>query len=565
MKRFRIDPNLVRILSCLKPYKKEFRLISISLLFTSIIAFLQPLVIRTLTDEGMLRLDMTIVFRSALILFGLILINQIISIWQTHIFADIHNQSYYAIFHQVYDKLLHIEKTYFEDKNSAEIINYLVMDVSQVASITDRYIVMSASYIFKIFSGSIGLFIISWKLALVVLIMAPIKFYFVRRLASKQEVTTKATIEANQSFSQWFEDSLNGVEEIKLWNLYQQYERGIDNRQNDLLDLKKNSTMLDGWNTFTEILIEWSVTILLYLVGGGLVCTGSLTIGAVLAFISYSGYVTGPVSALLNLKMYLARIMPSAQRLFRFLDMKTEADTGVLSTSQLLPRLEFSQVSFRYEEDRWILVDASFVVEPGEKVAIIGSNGSGKSTILNLLLRFYQPSNGRILLNGQDICTYALEDYRNLFAVVSQEPYLFLGNVLENVDLLRTTSQDKLESALLESGVEEFITRMPNRDQTQVGRNGAKLSGGEKQKIAVARALLKDAPVVLLDEAATGFDVESDSYLQQIILNQMNGKSVIMITHHYDNLKGMDKVYRLEDGQLIKLDVDLIDTLIREY
>ncbi len=562
MKKPRFDPDLKRTFSYLKPYKREFLLICITLLCSTVVGFFQPLVIRALTDDGMLQQDMAVILRSALVLAGLVLVDQAISLWQTHVFANIHNQSYYTVFHQVYEKLLHLKKAYFEDKNNTEILSFLMMDVSQVSSITDRYIVISASYIFRIASGLVGLFVISWKLALVVLAMVPVKFLLVRRQASQQEKAMEETIEVSRSFSQWFGDSLNGVDEIKLWNLYQHHERVFAERQKTLLKLQKKSTMIDGWNTFGELLLEWSVTILLYLLGGWLICTGSLTIGAVFAFISYSGYVTGPVSALLNLKMFFARIIPSAHRLFKFLDMKTETDEGMASISNHPPRLEFRKVSFQYEDNRRIIEDASFTVEPGEKVAIIGSNGSGKSTILNLLLRFYQPDDGQILVDGQDANSLALEDYRSLFSVVSQEPYLFFGNVLENVDLSGTASKEKLESALRNSGVKEYLSRMPEGEQTQIGRNGAKLSGGEKQKLAVARALLKDAPVVLLDEATSGFDVESDAYLHEIIVNQMAGKSVIMITHRYNNLEGMDKVYRLADGHLAEMNSDSMDALI---
>ena len=210
-------------------------------------------------------------------------------------------------------------------------------------------------------------------------------------------------------------------------------------------------------------------------------------------------------------------------------------------------------MQFRYEESRPILQNVNFTVEPGEKVAIIGQNGSGKSTILNLLLRFYQPNAGQVLADGKDVTTLSLEDYRSLFSVVSQEPYLFLGDILENTDLTGEATVKQLQAALRDSGVANYLSCMPDGEKTQIGRNGAKLSGGEKQKLAVARALLKDAPVVILDEATSGFDVESDAYLHDIIVNQMQEKSVVMITHHYNNLVGIDKVYRLNDGKIIEV------------
>ena len=539
---------LRRTLCYLLPYKREFLVVGLTLVLSTVIGFLQPLVIQRITDSGMMQRDMAVILSSALLLALLVLGNQAIDLLQTRIFADVHNASYYAIFHQVFEKLLHLKKSYFEDKNSAEILSFLQMDVSQVSSVTDRYTVLSVSYVFRIVSGLIGLFHISWRLALVVLCMVPVKFLLVRQYSKRQEKTMDEMIVSSRDFSRWFGDDLNGVDEIKLWNLFKSRDKKFQEKQEKVLKVQKRSTMIGGWNSFWEMLLEWSVTILLYLLGGWLICTGTLTIGAVFAFVSYSSYVTGPVSALINLKMYFARIFPSARRLFRFLDMETEPDTGTTPLKGWPPKLEFRNVEFWYEEERPILQGVTFSVEPGEKVAIIGQNGSGKSTILNLLLRFYEPKAGQILADGVDVQDIPLEEYRGLFSVVSQEPYLFLGNILENVDLQGNADPEKIQASLQSSGVEGYLPRMPARERTQIGRNGARLSGGEKQKLAVARALLKDAPVVILDEATSGFDVESDAYLHDVILHQMQGKTVIMITHHYHNLEGMDRVYRLEGG-----------------
>ena len=541
---------LRRTLCYLLPYKREFLVVGLTLVLSTVIGFLQPLVIQRITDSGMMQRDMAVILSSALLLALLVLGNQAIDLLQTRIFADVHNASYYAIFHQVFEKLLQLKKSYFEDKNSAEILGFLQMDVSQVSSVTDRYTVLSVSYVFRIVSGLIGLFLISWKLALIVLCMVPVKFLLVRGLSKRQEQAMDEMIESSRDFSRWFGDDLNGVDEIKLWDLFQSRDQVFREKQEKVLGVQKRTTMIGGWNSFWEMLLEWSVTILLYVLGGWLICAGSLTIGAVFAFVSYSGYVTGPVSALINLKMYFARIFPSARRLFRFLDMETELDTGTRPLKSWPPKLEFRNVEFWYEEERPILQGVTFSVEPGEKVAIIGQNGSGKSTILNLLLRFYEPKAGQILADGVDVQDIPLEEYRGLFSVVSQEPYLFLGDILENVDLQGDADPDQLEAALRASGVESYLPRLPEKERTQIGRNGARLSGGEKQKLAVARALLKDAPVVILDEATSGFDVESDAYLHEVILHQMQGKTVIMITHHYHNLEGMDQVWRLETGRL---------------
>lgn len=541
-----------RIISYLIPFKKEL-LFSILVLVAAIsIGFLQPLVIQRITDIGMVQKNMNAIFQSAVFLGFLVILNQLIEMLQTKIFVEIHNQSLYSIFHQTFQKLIHLKRSYFDDKNTTEILNFLQMDVLQVASITDRYVVVCLSYIFRIVSGLIGLCIISWKLALIVLAMVPIKFLLVSYLSKRRKLATDEMIESSRAFSRWFGDNLNGIDEIKLWNLFLEKDREFHEKQSKLLNSEKKGTLIDAWNVFWESILEWGVTILLYILGGALICTGSLTIGAAFAFISYSGYVTGPVSALLNLKMYFARIIPSAKRLFLFLDMEVEEDTGTKILEKNSPKIEFKNVGFSYDKARCILKDVNFFANPGEKIAIIGQNGSGKTTVLNLLLRFYEPDQGAILVDGIDIRKVQLKDLRDLFAVVSQDPYLFLGGIEENINLSKNFNQQQISLAMKASGVSEFMRRMSDEDKKQIGQNGARLSGGEKQKIAVARALLKDAPIIILDEATANFDVESDQYLHNIIVNEMKNKTVIMITHHYENLQGMDRVYRLENGKTME-------------
>lgn len=543
-----------RIISYLLPHKKSFILALLLLAAATAAGFLQPLIIQQITDKGMLARDMQALCRAAAVMALLVVLGQAVEMAQTRLFVNVHNRAYSSIFQQTFHKLLGLKKSYFEDKNNAEILSCLQMDVSQVASVTDRYTVMSVSNLFRIISGLAGLLIISWKLTLIVLAMVPVKILLVRRFSKRQEKAMDDMIESSRDFSQWFGDNLEGVEEIKLWNLFESRDRAFRDKLDSLLKLQKNNSMIDAWNTLWESLLEWSVTILLYLVGGILICNDSLTVGSVFAFVSYSWYVTGPVSALLNLKMYFARVLPSARRLFRFLDMETEADTGTRQTASRPPRFEFKDVSFSYQPDRPILRGASFRVEPGEKVAIIGPNGSGKSTILNLLLRFYTPDSGEITADGVPVSQLSLDEYRSLFSVVSQEPYLFMGDIAGNIDLTGQAAPDRVAAAMETSGVADYLRRMPDGARTQIGRNGARLSGGEKQKLAVARALVKDAPVVILDEATSGFDVESDAYLHDVIVDRLTGKSVILITHRYENLEGMDRVYRLEDGKVNERD-----------
>lgn len=546
-----LDDTTKRVLAYLKPYKWQLLVAGFYLLASTIISFLQPLVIRQITDEGMMRKDVPAILISAGILALLVMANQFLELAQTKLFVDIHNATYFRIFDEVFQKLMKSKKSFYEDQNSTEIMHYLQTDVSQVSSITDQYSIMSLSYIFRIVSGFIGLLIISWKLTLLVISVIPLKLFIVHVSSKRHEEAVDKSIEESREFSRWFGDNVNGVNEIKLWGLYKKKEDEFKKIQERMLVSQKRCTMIGAWNSFWEMIVEWSLSVLLYVIGGILVSFNGLTIGAVFAFVTYSSFVTAPLSSLLNIKLIFSQVLPSARRLFTFLDSDLEEENGNKEVHSIPPRIEFRNVSFQYDDNRPIIKDIDFQVSPGEKVAIIGKNGSGKTTIIELLLRFYNPKHGSILINGIPSENIPIEQYRNLFSVVPQNPYLFFDDIKNNIDLKGNATKLELNNAIQVSGADSFISRLPNGSKTKIGQNGAKLSGGEKQKLAVARAILKDAPIFILDEASTNYDVESISYFHSLIVNRLTSKSVILISHQYADLKGMDRIYEINNGRIV--------------
>lgn len=543
---------VLRMLTYMKPFKAKLAVILFCLAMTTVLGFLQPLIIRSITDDGLVGKDIERIILSVILLLIVVLATQLIEVWQTHTFADIHNASSFTLFHQAFHKLLHLKKSFYDDKNNAEILNFVNMDVSRVSMVTDRYMALMIGQVFSIISGLAGLIIINWKLTLVVLAVVPVKYFTVKTLSKRNEKKMEEMIESSRDFSGWFGDIISGIGEVKLWNLIKPKSEVFTRKQKKLLETEKAGTMISTWNSFAEGLLEWGVTGLLYIIGGMLVISGELSIGGVFAFLSYSGYVTGPISSVLNMRFFFSQIFPSAKRLFTLLDTGEEqsgADSLPVSDDM---EICFRDVGFTYENaDRQVLKGVNLSLRKGEKVAVIGQNGSGKSTLLNLILRFIEPESGSIELCGKDIGSLDLEQYRGLFAVVSQEPYLFDDTVENNINLTGDAKEEEVRRAARQSGAESFIKRLPEKEKSKIGRNGARLSGGEKQKLAVARAIIKDAPIIILDEATSGYDVESDQYLYDMLRQELRDKTVISITHRYDNLSGMDRVYRLEDGRVV--------------
>lgn len=552
MKKIKNSENYTtvkRILYYLEPCKKQFLGVLLCLGGSAIIGFYQPLIIQIITDQGMTLRNLEVIIHYALLLLALVLFGQLLEVLQTKIFAGIHNTVKKNMLTQGFKKLLHLKVEYFTDRNSAEIIESMQTDVTRTSLITDQMFVMMISFLFRGISGLAGLLVISWKLAVVVLLMVPVKYLSVKVLAKKQEKNIEQQIENNRDFAGWFSDNIHGIKEIKLWGISNLRLSIFEKKQRIILNATKDQTMLDAWNAFQQVLLEWLVTCVLYIVGGIFIINGTLTLGGVFAFISYSVYVTGPISALLNMRMIMSIILPSAKRLFHFYDLDEEEDNGVMLDSSPSQQIEFKNVCFSYN-DKHVLKNINMTIDHSDKIAIIGSNGSGKTTILNLLLRFIKPENGMITIGDKDIWSVGLDHYRNLFTVVSQDPYLFLDTVKNNINLDGKSEEELINMACQRSGASTFINRLDEKENSLIGTNGAKLSGGEKQKLAVARAILKDAPFVILDEATSSYDVESDGFLHEFIQNELRNKTVIIITHKYDQLNGMNKVYEIKDGVL---------------
>ncbi len=545
---------LKRIFSYLTPFRSQLGIIIVCLLTSALIGFFKPLIIRKITDDGMMQLNMKVILYSVLILLVLVICEQINALLQSKLFVNIHNKFCFSLYHQAFGKLLHLKTCYYSDKNSSEIVNSVALDVNNVSAITERYCVVTLGYLFTVISGIVGLFIINWKLTLVVVAMIPIKYLIVKSFSKRREKNNEETIELNRDFSSWFGDNIGGIKEIKLWNLYGQRYNILKQKQGKILENNKKNAILDAKNQFCQVLLEWSISLGLYIMGGLLICNGTLTIGSVFAFISYSGYVIGPISVIMNLRYYIAKIIPSAKRLFKFLDLEEENNSqGVLPAESNKININFSHVSFSYDDSKRVLNNVNFSINEGEKIAIIGANGSGKTTILSLILRFYEPTSGTIYVNDIDSAGINLNEYRNLFSVVSQDPYLFYDTVVNNIDLGGKLEKEQIEQACKQSGAYKFIEHLPEKHNSKIGNNGAKLSGGEKQKLTVARAMVKDSPIVILDEATSGYDVKSDAYLHDVLLRELDNKTVIMITHRYDNLEGMDRIYRLDHGMLSEI------------
>ena len=537
-----------RLLLLLGKYKKTIVVIVGCLLVSTGLNLCVPLISRRIMDDGFIGGNKKLLIELVLVSMVIYTINSLIDLIKEKKRVDISAKIQYFLSEQSFSHLMKLRVNYFNNTNYAETLNNINMDINQMTSVADSSVFFVITQAFSMTGGIIGLFIIDFRMTILVLLFIPIKCVVMKYFAKKQKQIMDEFIKKNQKYAKWFGDTVGGVREVKLFNILDRKHEEFDQNQKDIIEKQKQMNMLGQWNTITDSLMVQFLSTLLYILGANLVFDLQLSVGSVFAFITYSSYVTGPISAILNIGYLLSGIIPSTKRYYAFMDLEEETDNG--ETAALCPDdLKLQQVSFAYEKEKYVLKDVDILFAKGSKTAIIGRNGSGKTTIINLLTRMYEPTSGKVMLGTEDISELPLPEYRNMVSVVSQQIYLFNDTIRNNICLYKRVDDVIVEEACKDSGLEDFIKEV-SLDYV-VGQNGAMLSGGQKQKIALARALIHDKPIVIFDEATSNTDAYSEQQINGLLDTKLKEKTVIVITHKKEILNKVDQIVVLKEGVVI--------------
>lgn len=551
-----------RLLLLLGKYKKTIVVIVGCLLVSTGLNLCVPLISRRIMDDGFIGGNKKLLIELVLVSMVIYAINSLVDLIKEKKCVDISAKIQYFLSEQSFTHLMKLWVNYFNNTNYAETLNNINTDINQMTSVADSSVFFVITQAFSMTGGIIGLFIIDFRMTILVLLFIPFKCAVMKYFAKKQKRIMDEFIKKNQKYAKWFGDTVGGVREVKLFNILDRKHEEFDQNQKDIIEKQKQMNMLGQWNTITDSLMVQFLSTLLYILGANLVFDLQLSVGSVFAFITYSSYVTGPISAILNIGYLLSGIIPSTKRYYAFMDLEEETDNG--ETADLCPDdLKLEQVSFAYEKlayekEKYVLKDVDILFAKGSKTAIIGRNGSGKTTIINLLTRMYEPISGKILLGAEKISELSLSAYRNIISVVSQQIYLFNDTIRNNICLYKQVDEARIEAACKDSGLEDFIKEV-SLDYV-VGQNGAMLSGGQKQKIALARALIHDKPIIIFDEATSNTDAYSEQQINKLLNTKLKEKTVIVITHKKEILNKVDQIVVLKKGVVV--DIGAYDELI---
>jgi subfamily B ATP-binding cassette protein MsbA len=457
---------------------------------------------------------------------------------------------------QLFGKLVRADLARLRSQHSGAYVSSVLYDAGLIREAATAGVINYTQHLLTVI-GAITIMVSNdLVLSLAVVVAAPPASWIMRRFSKRTTKAAKGAMAETSALSSAIMESLDGVRVVKIENREAYEEARVDE-----VVRRRQSHLTKGANArayaapATELLMTL-ITAAVIAYAGWRSEHGHMTVGAFVAFMGALGMASQSLRQLANLQTVFAEGMSAARRLFAALDVEPEVreQPGAKPLPRGQATIGFEHVGFAYgPEGAPTLSDVSFQVRRGETVALVGPSGGGKTTILNLIPRFYDPTAGRVLIDSHDLRDVTLTSLRDQIALVTQEPFLFDDTIRANIAYARPeASKAEIEQAAREAAAHEFILALPQGYDTSVGEAGARLSGGQRQRIAIARAFLKDAPILLLDEATSALDTESEAQVQAALKRLMAGRATILIAHRLSTVRGADRIYVIDGGRIVE-------------
>ena len=583
----RLIPRVARLF---KPYRGQVGLVALAILVSSAVGVANPLLIKVVFDQALFppagHPNTSLLYVLVALMLGLAILGGAIGIGQTYLTSVVGQKVMQDLRNQLYAHLQRMSLRFFTATRTGEIQSRLQNDVGGVQTVVTTTVSSILSNIVVVLSTLVAMLILSWQLTLLSLCVVPIFIYMTYRVGKARRQITSSTQKTMANLSALTEETLS-VSGILLSKVFAREQTGIDQYREEnrrLAELQVRQQMT-GRGFFAIVQTFFSVSpALVYLVSGLVIANGGgagITAGTIVAFTALQTRLLFPVGSLLQVSTEIQSSLALFERIFQYLDLEHDIvdspDAETVSRDRVRGAVRFDRVYFRYEEPvlppglapeeaaangdeevprptrLWTLEDVSLEIEPGQLAAIVGPSGAGKTTISYLVPRLYDVTGGSVSIDGRDVREIALASLAEMIGMVTQETYLFHATVRENLLYARPDATDaQLESAARAAFIHERIVDLSDGYDTLVGERGYRMSGGEKQRLAIARVLLKDPSILILDEATSALDTASERIVQGALQPLMAERTTIAIAHRLSTILAADVIFVLDRGRMVE-------------
>ncbi len=451
----------------------------------------------------------------------------------------------------MFSKLLKLPKSYFDKNTTGQTLSKLTFDVEQISAAASTIWLefIKSSLTVVILTGY--LFYKNYLLSLTLLVLLPLVYLAVKLSTSRIRQGSKKVQDSMGGMTHLLDENISGNDLIKIYNAQESERNKFFNIINIIRQQRFKVDMAGGVNTsIVNVLIGLCLACVVFLSSTYL----SMSAGDFLAFFTAMGMLVKPAKTLININKPLQQALVAAISVFSLIDEKSEQNLGNKLLNRIEGDINFDNVSFSYNGEKSSLKNINLNITCGETIALVGSTGSGKTTLVNLLTRFYSPSNGKITINNEDINNFELESFRSNISYVDQHVRLFNDTISGNIAFGQSDKmpEDSILSAAKMSNSTEFIDKLDDKFDSEIGEDGVTLSGGQRQRLSIARAIAKDSPILILDEATSALDSATEKLVQSAINKMQKGRTTIIIAHRLSTIQNADRIIVLKDGEIIE-------------
>jgi ATP-binding cassette subfamily B multidrug efflux pump len=543
-----------RLLRYLKPYWRTAAGALVLTLLLNILGSLQPWFTKHAVDDYITPKQTSGLGLFALAFFGLFLFRFLFSYVQEILLNIVGQKVMFDLRTEIFTKLQHQEVAYYDKNPVGRVLTRLTSDVDSLNELFTSGVIDVLGDLVIIFAIIAQMFWLDWRLALVSLITVPLLFTATNWFRKRARVGFDKVRTRNAKLNAFLQEYISGAQTVQLFNAEKKAQKNFDEINDDYRNANIETIYYYAiFYPMVDFIGTIGVAVVLWYSGYEFFSRAALTIGTVIAFVQYSGMLFQPIRDLSDKFNILQAAIVASHRIFLLLDLPVKIETPEVAkkSGKVVGKIEFQNVWFAYKGEEWVLKDVSFMVNAGESIALVGHTGSGKTTVTNLLMRFYDVQKGVILLDGVDVRDWNLQDLRENFAVVLQDVFLFSGSIANNIRLGNVNITDeKLIWAAKEVHADEFVRKLPEGYEAEVRERGSGLSVGQKQLISFARALAFEPSILVLDEATSSIDTETEQLIQQAVNRVMEDRTSLIVAHRLSTIQRCDRILVFHHGEL---------------